>query len=120
MRRDKLLARLVARFAEAGHPVPFEPKLTRLYPGRHQRAAGAFVWTLESVDRSPAGMYGSTAPATVIANSPSVSCDVYMGDVHLSPEAIAQLETVERAIWKCKRRMAELWDPDEEGPDDGK
>ena len=86
MRRDKLLARLVARFAEAGFPVPFEPKLTRLYHGRHQRAAGAFSWTLEPVKGHIGGMYGSQWPATVIANSPKVSCDVAYGDVHLSPE----------------------------------
>ncbi len=90
MTRLKLLARLLERFAEVGHPWPWpgDVKLISMRPGRHQRSAGAFSWTLvRASDGFVNGMWGGTARATHCATAPEVCAYVDpAGDCDLIPE----------------------------------
>ncbi len=92
MRKAKLLQRLVQRFEEGGHPWPESwgaPELERLYVGRHQRAAGAYVWTLVPQGKKMGtSMWGSQWSALECATSATfvVATDRY-GDTCIYPGA---------------------------------
>lgn len=92
MPKASLAIRIVQELEAKGHLTwpggPQNAKIHRLYAGRHQRAAGAWVWDLKPVAARQLSLYpsvGSQWPATTIARGFEVLRDQW-GDLSLFPK----------------------------------
>ena len=67
------MQRLVDRLNGLGYKIPVDYKFRRLYPGKHQRANGAWVWRLTWTY----GEIGSCDSVTACLQSKYISLDRY-------------------------------------------
>jgi hypothetical protein len=79
----ELKRKLIERIREVGIDVPDGVVLRRLYPGHHQRAAGAWSWVAVDPETN-AELVGSCHPMSELVAA--VGIDVYHYDVFPTPE----------------------------------
>lgn len=69
--------------------MPADSAIRRTYAGRHQRAAGAFIWTLETEDRR-SGFFGwhvvgSQYTVRELMRARKIEIDKSFGDIGICP-----------------------------------
>jgi hypothetical protein len=73
---------MLALLAGAGVPLPDNPVIRRTHAGRHQRAAGAWVWRVDNTDDIlPATLVGGWDPVTYLVAQPCLVAQEFYGEI---------------------------------------